>query len=160
MASRILPPQVTLALWAGLLLIVAVFIGVADRLVADAGAWPRFRKAAGLGVSLGGVMLAIGAASGGTDPLRPLAHFVTTGSGQQIAQAEMTFIEANSTPQVEQAIASANGRPTLVYFTADWCVICKTIERDVFSSTAVVATLNDFQRVKVDLTALDEASQA
>lgn len=159
MVSRILPPQVTLALWAGLLLIVAVFIGVADRLLADAGAWPRFRKAAGLGVSLGGVILAIGAASGGTDPLRPLAHFVMTGSGQQIAQSEMTFIEANSTPQVEQAIASANGRPTLVYFTADWCVICKTIERDVFSSTEIVAALNDFQRVKVDLTGLDEASQ-
>ena len=31
----------------------------------------------------------------------------------------------------------------MVYFTADWCVICKTIERDVFSSTEIVAALND-----------------
>lgn len=113
---------------------------------------PRFRKAAGLGVSLGGVILAIGAASGGTDPLRPLAHFVMTGSGQQIAQSEMTFIEANSTPQVEQAIASANGRPDIVYFTADWCVICKEIERDVFSSTEIVAALNDFSVSRWDST--------
>lgn len=158
MISRILPPQATLALWAVLLLTAAVFLGAVDRLTADAGAGLRFRKATGLAASLVGVILAIGAASGGTDPLRPLAHFGTGGSGQQVAETEMTFVAAGSTPELERAMASADGRPTFVYFTADWCVICKTIERDLFPSTDVVAGLEVFQRIKVDLTDLDQAN--
>src|SRR5690606_32914431 len=91
-------------------------------------------------------------------PLRPLARF---GAGQQVAAtAEASFIEARSTPQIEQALASADGRPTLVYFTADWCVICKSIERDVLPDAEIVARLDGFQRVEVDLTALDDANRA
>ena len=160
MAERILPSQAGMALWAILLLTAAVFVGVSDRLDADAPAGPRFRKAAGLAFFLGGVMIAIGAASGGTDPLRPLAHFGVGGSGQQLAEPEVTFMEARSTPEVEQAIASADGRPTLVYFTADWCVTCKTIERNVLPQQEIVAGLDGFQRIKVDLTTLDETNQA
>lgn len=159
MASRILPPQATLALWAILLLTAAVFIGAADRLTADAAAAPRLRKAAGLAFVLGGVILAIGAASGGSDPLRPLAHFGMGGSGQRLAEVEMTFIEARSTPEIERAISAADGRPTFVYFTAGWCVTCKTIERDIFPNAGVVAGLDPFQRIKVDLTVLDEANR-
>lgn len=161
MSGRILPPSATLALWAILLLTAAVFIGVADRLTADADAGPRFRKAAGFALSLAGVILAIGAASGGSDPLRPLAHLgAGVGRAQpQVAEAETTFIEAGSMPDLMSALASADGRPTFVYFTADWCVICKTIERDVLPDAGVIASLDGFQRVKVDLTALDPANQ-
>jgi thiol:disulfide interchange protein DsbD len=156
MAERILPPPATMALWAILLLVAAVFIGVADRLNADASAGPRLRKAAGLVFSLGAVLIAVGAASGGTDPLRPLAHL---GMGQPAGQTEMAFLPAASTPEIEQALATADQRPTLFYFTADWCVTCKAIERDVLPDADIVAGLADFQRIEVDLTRLDAANQ-
>lgn len=159
MASRILPPPAALALWAALLLTAAVFVGAADRLTTDDEAGPRFRKAAGLALSLVGVILAVGAASGGSDPLRPLAHFGLGGAGQQTAD-ELTFAQARSTPDLEERLAAANGRSTLVYFTADWCVTCRTIERDVLPSSEIIAGLDGFQRVKVDLSALDDANQA
>lgn len=159
MTGRILPPPATLALWAILLLTAAVFIGVADRLTADADAGPRLRKAAGFALSLAGVILAIGAASGGSDPLRPLAHLGVSSPQPPVTEAETTFVEAASTPDLMNALASADGRPTFVYFTADWCVICKTIERDVFPNAEIIASLDGFQRVKVDLTALDQANQ-
>lgn len=161
MTGRILPPPATMALWAMLLLTAAVFIGVADRLSATAEAGPRFRKAAGLVLSLTGVLLAIGAASGGSDPLRPLAHFNIASSNlqQQTTKAETTFIEVTTMPELKQAIMAANGRPTFVYFTADWCVICKTIERDIFPNPAVIAGLDAYQRVRVDLTKLDQENQ-
>lgn len=161
MIGRILPPSATLALWSILLLMAAVFIGVADPLKEGAEAGPRFRKAAGLALSLMSVILAIGAASGGSDPLRPLAH-LSVGAGSslpQITNAKMTFQDVRSMPELTNAIAAADGRPTFVYFTADWCVICKSIERDVFSKTDVIAGLDDFQRIRVDLTKLDEANQ-
>lgn len=159
MADRILPPPATMALWAALLLTAAVFISVADRLTPDASAGPRFRKAAGLAFSLAGVILAIGAASGGGDPFRPLAHFGVSGAGQQAAAADAAFVQLRSTPDVERALAAADGRPTLLYFTADWCVTCKAIDRDVLPDPDVVADLDGFQRIKIDLTALDEANR-
>lgn len=158
MASRIVLPQLTLALWAVLILIAAVFLGAVDRLAEDAPAGSRFRKAGGMALMLAGVILAVGAASGGTDPLRPLGHFGSGGVERQAAAA-LTFTEARSAANLEEQLATANGRPTLVYFTADWCVICKTIDRDVFSAPEIEAGLAGFQRVKVDLTTLDDANQ-
>ena len=160
MADRILPPSVTMALWAALLLTAAVFIGVADRLTPDAPAGPRFRKAAGLALSLAGVILAIGAASGGADPFRPLAQFGVNSASQPSTAADLAFVQARSTPDVERALASADGRPTLLYFTADWCVTCKVIDRNVLQNPEVIAGLDRFQRVEVDLTTLDQSNQA
>ena len=157
MTSRIIPAQATLALWALLLLTAAVFIGVADRLPDNDDAGPRLRKAIGLALSLGGVIFAVGAASGATDPLRPLAHF--TGGGMQQPVTELTFTEAGSAPDLEEKLAAASGKPTLVYFTADWCVTCGTIERDVLPDPTVIAGLDGFQRVKIDLTKLDDSNQ-
>lgn len=160
MSARILPPPATLALWAVLLLAAAVFAGAADRLAPDAGAGPRLRKAAGLALSLGGAILAVGAASGGNDPLRPLAHLgASAGSRPHAAEVAPTFAQARSMPELTQAIASAGGRPTFVYFTADWCVICRTIERDILPDAAIIAGLDGFQRLRVDLTTLDDASR-
>ena len=160
MADRILPPSVTMALWAALLLTAAVFIGVADRLTPDAPAGPRFRKAAGLALSLAGVILAIGAASGAADPFRPLAQFGMNSASQPSQAADLAFVQARSTPDVERALASADGRPTLLYFTADWCVTCKVIDRNVLPNPEVIAGLDGFQRVEVDLTTLDQSNQA
>lgn len=159
MASRILPPPATMALWASLLLAAAVFIGAADRLKPDASAAPLFRRAAGLGFSLAGVILAIGAASGGADPFRPLAHLGAGGAGERPSAAAAPFADAGSTPDVERALASAGGRPTLVYFTADSCVTCKVIDRNVLTNPEVTAGLDGFQRLEVDLTALNAANR-
>lgn len=155
MASRIAPPPLTLALWSALLLAAAVFMGVADRLPEQAGSGPRFRKAAGLALSLGGIIMALGAAAGGTDPLRPLGS-LAGGAAQPTAA---TFAQAGSANELKTALASADGRPTLVYFTADWCVTCGTIERDVLPRPDIVAGLEGFQRLKVDLTEFDEENR-
>lgn len=159
MASRILPPPAALALWAMLLLGAAVFVGLAEPLARDATNGARFCKAAALALSLGAGILAIGAASGATDPLRPLAHF----AGKQDtsnAPPELTFAHANSVAKLKQDLSAAGGRPTLVYFTADWCVTCGIIERDVLPARDTIAGLQGFQRIKVDLSALDQENQA
>lgn len=159
MASRILPPPATLALWALLLLGAAVFVGLAEPLARDATNGARLRKAAALALSLGAGILAIGAASGATDPLRPLAHFAGERNGSN-APSELTFTHANSVAKLKQDLSAAGGRPTLVYFTADWCVTCGVIERDVLPAPETIARLRGFQRIKVDLSTLDQDNQA
>lgn len=160
MADRILPAPVTLALWAALLMAVAVFVGAFDTMTRDTGARHRFRKAAGLTMSLGAVILGIGAASGGTDPLRPLAHMLSGPRAAATAQ-ELTFARASSPDELQQILRTSvdADKPTLVYFTADWCVTCRDIERSVLPAQEVMASLQDLRRVKVDLSSLDATNQ-
>ena len=50
------------------------------------------------------------------------------------------------------------GRPVMVYFHADWCVPCIELDRDTFSNTQVIDSLQPFLRVKLDWTAYDSVS--
>ncbi len=52
--------------------------------------------------------------------------------------------------------ARDEGRPVLLYFGADWCFPCKTWHYRVFTDREVVELSRGFERVKVDLTNLEE----
>ncbi|RME33874.1 MAG: protein-disulfide reductase DsbD, partial [Gammaproteobacteria bacterium] len=70
--ERLLPPAVTLFLWAALLIVSSIYMGAFDTLEAVASGWRRLWKGLGLLLFVWGVLLVIGAASGARDPLRPL----------------------------------------------------------------------------------------
>lgn len=159
MAGRILPGPAELMLWAVLLIGAAVFIGAFDGITRDATVAMRFRKTIGVALSMMALVLAIGAASGGSDPLRPLAHLMARAGPATRADA-LVFASASSAQDLQATLARSQGRPSLVYFTADWCVTCKTVERNVLPAPDVVAGLRDFQLVEVDLSTLDEQNQA
>ena len=48
--------------------------------------------------------------------------------------------------------ALSQGVPTMVYFTADWCVSCRGLERNTFSDQGLQNKIADIQALKVDLT--------
>ncbi|GGD17689.1 protein-disulfide reductase DsbD [Aureimonas glaciei] len=149
MLSRILPPALILGLWSALLIGAGVFLGAFDHLTSASGPLPRAAKASGLLAILYGAILAVGASAGAGDPLRPLA-LLSPGSAP-VAAADIGFRTVQDPAELASTIAAAR-RPTLLYFTADWCVTCDVIERAVFGDSSVQARLGGFQRLKVDLT--------
>jgi len=57
--------------------------------------------------------------------------------------------------------ASAQKRPVVIDFYADWCLPCKELDAKTFSDPAVIAEMNRFVRIKADLTLTnDEKTQA
>jgi thioredoxin:protein disulfide reductase len=92
-----------------------------------------------------------GAASGGDDPLRPLAQF----SSQPHAATATPFVRVknNAELDVEIAKATAEGKALMLDFYADWCVSCKVMERKVFRNPAVAARLSQLHLVQADVTA-------
>ncbi|MGH8401953.1 MAG: protein-disulfide reductase DsbD, partial [Gammaproteobacteria bacterium] len=70
--SRILPGAVTLALWAAL----AIICGMYLLLLETRGiGWRKLWKGMGVLVGLYGIIMLVGAATGGADPFQPLARF-------------------------------------------------------------------------------------
>ncbi|MRI55134.1 protein-disulfide reductase DsbD [Methylobacterium sp. DB1607] len=155
MVSRLVPPEVTLALWGLLAVGVGVFVGAFDAL--PAGAAGRLGKSVGIVAVTYGCALVVGASAGGTDPLRPLAGF-----GQaQAVHASNTRVVA-SLPAFETALqaARAAGKPVLVEFAADWCTVCKTNERTVLADAGIRERLKAVSVIRADVTRDDADTRA
>ncbi|RIJ68647.1 protein-disulfide reductase DsbD [Brevundimonas sp. LPMIX5] len=154
LASRILPPTVVLALGAMLALAAAAALGLFSGPAASRPA--GLARAAGLAVAAWGIMLLIGLSMGAADPWRPLAPLASrsapgvAGPGAAPVPAAVVVDPAG----LERAIgdAAARSRPTMIYFTADWCVICRQMDRQVFADGRVVAALQNADLIKVDVT--------
>jgi thiol:disulfide interchange protein DsbD len=141
MVAPVLPDWLQMAGWAAL--------GIAY------GAWlivPRGAKWGGklaglLFLLLGAVELA-GLASGGRDPLAPLAHL----NGDRHATR---FVRVKSTADLDAALAQAasSGKPAMLDFYADWCVSCKEMEKLTFTDPRVRARFDSMVLLQADVTA-------
>jgi thiol:disulfide interchange protein DsbD len=93
-------------------------------------------------------MQLVGAASGGTDPLQPLAHLRPTES----ATLSPSFTVVRNVAELDAKLR-APGRPVMLDFYADWCVSCKEMERFTFVDPAVQKKMSGALLLKVDVTA-------
>ncbi len=155
MVSRLAPPAATLALWGLLAVGTGVFVGAFDPI--GAGVASRLAKTAGIVVVTYGCALLVGAAAGGTDPLRPLAGL---GQGQEVRVAEARTI--TSVPALEAALAAARaeGKPALVEFAAAWCTVCRTNERTVMADAGIRERLQSVSVIRADVTRDDTDARA
>lgn len=157
--GRLVGGPVILALWAALLIGAGVFAGALDLLPQGAGPAQRGGKTAGILSMLAGVLMAVGAALGGDDPLRPLAG-LRGGSGAGAAGDAVQFTTVTAPGQLDAALAAQTDTPALIYVTADWCVSCRAIERTVWPDPGVRAALAGMNVIAVDVSDPGEASQA
>src|SRR5262249_50675279 len=115
-----------------------------------AGAWARQAVAAVAAIFC--VLQLVGAASGGPDPLQPLAHLSRSRAGA--AAQPLAFAPVRSTAELDAALKAAQqaGRPVMLDFYADWCVSCKEMERYTLSESSVRAKLANATLLKADVT--------
>jgi len=158
LAQPVLPIAVVLGLW-GLLLLLAGFLlrpfqrhGHHRHALRTA-----LQRAIGVIALALGLMQIVGAASGGNDPLRPLAHLGVAGSARV---ALPQFQRIDDLASLDAALAAADGRPVMLDFYADWCVSCKEMERFTFSNAEVAARLSGALLLKADVTANNEGHRA
>ncbi len=160
MLERVLPGSVTLVMWALLVFLTGVFMGAFEPLPTEPPASRRLGKGLGVLACLYGVLMLVGWALGGSDPLRPIPQGALV-AGNSAAVQPLPFRNIDSVAQLESELDAArqSGRPVMVDFTADWCVSCKEMERYTFTAGSVVDALAPFVLLKIDVTANTEADR-
>ena len=165
MLGRVLPGPLTLALWSLIAFVGGYYFGGFGQDEPGASNARLIARGAGLFAIVYGVIMLVGAASGGSDPLQPLRGttlFGGTTGGQPAAASPLSFRPIQSVTDLDRELAAAKlaGRPVMVDFYADWCTSCKEMEKYTFSDAAVRGDLSSFVLLKADVTANDAQHQA
>ncbi|MEI2787992.1 MAG: hypothetical protein V9E93_03820 [Steroidobacteraceae bacterium] len=130
MLGRILPGPVTLALWAALVFVTGYWLLMMGGRDKNRGS-TVVRRGLGVLAAIYGVLMLVGALSGRSDPLQPLAGVIGTPAGTPGAtasgavQPEAHFKRIKSVADLDVGIAAANaaGKTVMLDFYADWCVV-------------------------------------
>jgi thiol:disulfide interchange protein DsbD len=164
LVQPLLPPAVSMLLWSALAVISGFWIFSLK--ARDGGPAPAAVRAPGLLALVYGIILLIGVAAGGSDPLQPLSSLrmaSNAGASAPIAQeSALKFETIKSVSDLQQRVsaASAAGKPVLLDFYADWCTSCKEMERYTFTDRAVQAALGNAVLLRADVTRNDADDQA
>ena len=163
MLSRILSGNVTMLLWAVLIFMGGVFMGGLTTLTRESAVAQKLGKGFGFLAIIYGIVLLLGALTGGSNPLQPLAS-INLGAATTVAEAEhaLPFRRVKTVDDLDRelAAASSQGKSAFLDFYADWCVSCKEMEAYTFTDGDVQAALSNTVWLQADVTANDEADQA
>lgn len=159
MIERVFISPVMLLVWALWFMVVATWawswVGRARMLT----------QALGLVVGIWATMLIIGAALGNEDSLHPLASLtaaptMVSSAGQstnQAAGASQATDEHVTTLAELDTIIAANPK-VIVDVTAEWCIECRIMEKNLFHNRP--AQMQDWQLVRLDITETTADSKA
>ncbi|NGR09006.1 protein-disulfide reductase DsbD [bacterium SGD-2] len=164
MLASLLPLWVVLLGWVVLAVCSAVMLGAFEPLPQGANAGRHVLKAIGLVLAAWALLMLVGMAGGGRDPLRPLAPFTgasgvaapatgpVAGAADTAAAVKRRFVQVNSVAELDAALAQSS-QPVMLDFYADWCVSCIEMERFTFSDRDVARKLDSFLLLQADVTA-------
>jgi thiol:disulfide interchange protein DsbD len=156
--ERVVPGQVSLALWGLLAAGVALWLGVLELTLKTH--HQKLAQLLGLPLLVYALVAWVGALQGQDDPLRPLGRMVSSAQATQVQSSQWQTISTPAELDAALLAAQSNGKPLLLDWYADWCISCKVIEREVLSAEQVVSQLGDYQLLRFDMTESNAAQRA
>jgi thiol:disulfide interchange protein DsbD len=162
MMSRVLPGEVTLALWGILIFMAGVYLGGLTTLTSESLGVQKLGKGFGLLAIIYGAVLLVGSLAGSNSMLRPLEGINLAGQSNVAATQHLEFRRIKTVQDLDTALASAasQGKSAMLDFYADWCVSCIEMEEYTFTDAGVQAALANTVLLQADVTANDEEDQA
>lgn len=131
----LVPRRVELGVWGAFCVVLAVFLGVGQELPVSTRWTDKLVKA------LGFICLIVG-----------VALLFLSVEGMFSPDSRPPVVETLSPRWRGIESIGATGKPTLIYFTADWCTACRELQTKTWSDPRVISALERFNSVKVDAT--------
>jgi thioredoxin:protein disulfide reductase len=147
MVASLIPSWVLMAGWGLLAIAYGIFVLVSGYL-----GW--FPKIFGVLFVLLGVAQWMGIATGSDNPFAPWSNL----RGERTHKTE--FKKIKTVDELDQALASADGKVVMLDFYADWCVSCIEMEKLTFTKPAVKQAMNEMLLLQADVTANDADDKA
>jgi thiol:disulfide interchange protein DsbD len=159
-AGPLLPEALVMLLWSALAVISGFWVFSMKARSGEPAAAPL--RGTGLLAIFYGIILLIGTAAGGKDPMQPLKGTLLAGNAPGVAAAEgIELKRIKSVEDLDREIAAAVAakRPVMLDFYADWCVSCKEMEKYTFTDPEVRETMATGVLLQADVTANDAVDQ-
>ncbi len=164
MLTRILPAEISMLLWAILLIISSIYLHALEPLPSTCTGWAKLFKGLGVVMLLYGTLLIIGYGLGNTNPLAPLVgeHSLPAEKNATVNTSKINFQRIATLDDLTQALAQASAKQQRVMldFYADWCISCKEMEAYTFTNPQVKTALHEFVLLQVDVTKNSADDQA
>lgn len=158
--TRILPGPIGLLLWAALLLVSALYLGLRNR---AENAWQMLARAFALILTIYAVLLTVGAALKHDNPLHPLAQLsaVNQSKTTKVTPA-LNFKVVHNETDLQSALAKAKAQQhsVMVDFWAKWCLSCNIMDQTTFKDPKVLQALEGWDLIKVDITKNTEENRS
>jgi len=149
--SRILDESTILLLWGVLLVAVAIFMNPFENINSvDISRMQQLKKLFSMLNLILGIILIVGAIGGATSIKEPLSPFTSKSTHISSTTSGVIF-KTISAQELDSAVANSS-KPIMAMFTAKWCENCKELDANVFSKNDVAQDLEDFERIKIDIT--------
>lgn len=159
--ERVLPGSLALTLWALLFIVTAIYMGALDRSERQS-KWQGLWRGLGLAILVYGILLVIGAASGGSNMFRPLEGLLSSDKAGDVRTNTLPFQRIKGIGGLQSVLDQANSEDKFVMldFYADWCITCKEMEHEAFSDPGVHERLSNVILLQADVTENDELDKA
>ncbi|MFB3101341.1 MAG: thioredoxin family protein, partial [Gammaproteobacteria bacterium] len=109
-----------------------------------------------------GLILMVGAASGGSNMFRPLEGLLNKDQAGDIRSNSLSFQMIKGVDGLQNALdqAAIEDKYVMLDFYADWCITCKEMEHEAFSDSRVQQLLSQVILLQADVTNNDELDKA
>ncbi|MDY0124397.1 protein-disulfide reductase DsbD [Sulfurimonas sp.] len=148
MLERVLDSYVIMLLYSILGIGFAVYFGAFDK---DA---HTFRKSVSIIIFIYSVSLFIGVLGGSTSMTKPLEFLkpsISVSSDATIS-SHLEFEKVKSIKELEVVLEANRGKKIMLDFSAEWCAVCKELDKKTFSNEAVKAKLSEYVLIQADVT--------
>jgi thiol:disulfide interchange protein DsbD len=139
--ERIITEQISLLLWAILILSAPMVIGMFKNS-------NILTKIMGIILIVYGLMILGMAYKGGGDMLNPVGSLMK--DQDQLKMQKIKFETIKTLKELELALAQ--NKVAIVDFYADWCISCKEMEKNIFSNKSIIDLSTGIKYIKIDVT--------
>jgi len=159
--ERVLPGSLALALWAILFIVTAIYMGALDRSERQS-QWQGLWRGLGLAMLAYGLILMVGAASGGNNMFKPLQGLLNKDQAGDVRSSTLSFQTIKGVDGLQSVLDQAvnEDKYVMLDFYADWCITCKEMEHEAFSDSRVHQMLSNVILLQADVTENNEIDQA